>query len=86
MSEATTGLFGASDFERDEPGCDGAVLHALSLIDQSAGMALVCAGAIERAAEGCGSCDCQLADMACIVSRLLRKCGGDLAAAVRLID
>ena len=85
MRAGKQGLCGGSDFSGCEPGTGDAGNGASMLSNQAAGIALLCAIALDAAAHGDGGYECDPADVAATASRLMVRCSDDLFAAVNLL-
>lgn len=73
----------ASEFEGEEPGTDGALRGAGTLVAQSADIASLCSVALDSAGKGRGG---DFRGIAAAASKLMAKCSRDLDAAMGLID
>lgn len=79
-------IVNAVDCMDNEPGTANALRSAETIVAQSAGMALVCALALESVS--CNGYDqlCSLEDVTNVASKLLFKCFDDLTVATGLIS
>lgn len=73
----------ASEFEGEEPGTDGALRGAGTLVAQSADIASLCSVALDSAVRGRGD---DFRGIAAAASKLMAKCSRDLDAAMGLMD
>lgn len=85
MNASNTGLYEAIEFMDDEPGSEAALRLARSLATQSAGLALLCALALDAVAYGDCAQDCDPADVAGIASRLMIESYNDLTVASSIV-
>lgn len=86
MNATKAGLYEAIDFMDDDAGTVEALQDAGSLASQSAGIALLCALALDAVAYGDCEQACDPSDVAGIASRLMFKCWDDLTVAVNIMS
>lgn len=85
IGESRPGICGAIDYIEEDPRSIEAMQGVRALATQSAGIAAICALALDSAACSRYANGPQVEDVAVAASRLLFKCWDDLAVAANLV-